>query len=62
MGLSDFLSRLELFDDDKDMWMASYDKVYPRNWAGDDRKEKRHRNIVTRIVDWPKLVRDEVRK
>ena len=61
LGLSNFLSRLELSDDDKDMWMASYNEVYPRNWAGDDRKERRHRSIVTRIIDWPKLVREEVR-
>jgi len=62
VGLSDLLSNLDLSDDDddgEDMWIASYEKIYPQNWAGSARKEQKHRNIVERIIAWPKIERNE---
>ena len=65
VGLSDLLSNLDISDEDddgEDMWIASYEKIYPQNWAGSERKEQKHRNIVERIIAWPKIERNEVRK
>ena len=34
--------------------MAEYEELYPDGWAGDEEAERRHREAVSKIVNWPK--------
>ena len=53
-NLSTVFTRLPL-ENLANMRMASYENVFPTNWAGDLRKEARHKEIVEKIVNWPKI-------
>ena len=34
--------------------MAEYEELYPDGWAGDEDAERRHREAVSKIVNWPR--------
>ena len=53
--LSDILSKIELSNDGDEMFLTTYDELYPPHWVGDTRAEQRHREIIERITEWPKV-------
>ena len=61
LDLVDLLSGLDMSEDKNDMRMVSYDELYPQHWARNTKAEQRHRDIVTRITNWPKTGENEVR-
>ena len=58
--MSNLLSKIELSDEAENRCLASYDQIYPPNWRGDRGAEQRHRSILQRIIEWPKIKKAEV--
>jgi len=58
--LADVLSRIELSKDGDEMFLTTYDELYPPHWSGDSGIEQRHRNIIKRITEWPKVKGNEI--
>ena len=59
LNLHDLLSRLDLSKDTK-MRKPVYEDLYPDNWAGDSQAERRHREAVLKIINWPTFNNIEV--
>ena len=53
LDLHGLLSRLDLSRGVSDTRMAEYEDLYPDGWAGDRLAERRHREAVSKIVNWP---------
>ena len=51
LALSDLLSRLDLSEDTQ---LPTYKVLYPETLANDRGTQKRHQEIVRKIVNWPK--------
>ena len=54
LDLHGLLSRLDLSAGVSDTRMAAYEDLYPDGWVGDRQAEGRHRELVHKIVNWPK--------
>ena len=53
LDLRDLL-RLDLSEGVAVTRMAEYEELYPDGWAGDEDAERRHREAVSKIVNWPR--------
>ena len=60
LALHDLLSRLDLSMDVLDTRMPVYEELYPDSWVDDKHARDRHREAVTKILDWPRDENDEV--
>ena len=47
------MSRLDLSGNVSDTRIPAYDDLYPDGWAGDRQAERRHRDDVQKIYNWP---------
>ena len=54
LALHDLLSRLDLSKDVEDTRMPAYEELYPDSWVEDKSTRDRHRDAVTKIVNWPR--------
>ena len=52
LDLQGLMSRLDLSEGVARM--EEYEELYPDGWAGDEQAEMRHREAVSKIVNWPK--------
>ena len=59
LDLEGFMSRLDLSEGPARM--AEYEELYPDGWAGGEEAERRHREAVSKIVNWPKDDGNKVR-
>ena len=59
LDLEGFMSRLDLSEGPARM--AEYEELYPDGWAGGEEAERRHREAVSKIVNWPKDDDNKVR-
>ena len=59
LNLEGLMSRLDLSEGPARM--AEYEELYPDGWAGDEEAERRHREAVSKIVNWPKDDDNKVR-
>ena len=53
LDLRDLL-RLDLSEGVAVTRMAEYEELYPDGWTGDEEAERRHREAVSKIVNWPR--------
>eukprot|EP00092_Neocalanus_flemingeri_P023610 GFUD01025604.1.p1 GENE.GFUD01025604.1~~GFUD01025604.1.p1 ORF type:complete len:567 (+),score=140.62 GFUD01025604.1:112-1812(+) len=54
LNLHGLLSRLDLSKGVSNTRMAAYEDLYPDGWAGDRGAERRHKEAVYKIVNWPR--------
>ena len=57
--LEGLMSKLDLSE--SPARMAEYEELYPDGWAGDETIGMRHRETVSKIVNWPKDDENTVR-
>ena len=57
--LERLMSRLDLSEGPARM--AEYEELYPDGWTGEEEAERRHREAVSKIVNWPKDDDNKVR-
>ena len=53
LDLRDLL-RLDLSEGVAVTRMAEYEELYPDGWTGEEVTERRHREAVSKIVNWPR--------
>ena len=61
LDLQDLVSRLDFSGGVAVTRMAEYEELYPDGWAGDEVTQRRHREAVGKIVNWPKDDDNKVR-
>jgi hypothetical protein len=62
LALHELLSRLDLTKDVEETRMPAYEELYPDSWLEDKSTRDRHRDAVTKIINWPRDENNRVSK